>query len=160
MRWRRDIKFTCRNAFSPLPIDCLGCSENTKYPKLLLLIAGSKGMTRRRDAEVEMRKAMQPKHNKTPPQFEMAVYDKHCLHKIVELEALCAEIEENTKKKVRPWQGFVMETLRQGRDVMVRAGTGAGKSLCFQGLVFLRKGATVLVISPLVALMVDQVNSL
>ena len=66
-------------------------------------------MARRRDAEVEMRKAMQPKHNKTPPQFEMAVYDKHCLHKIVELEALCAEIEENTKKK-----GPSMAGLRHG----------------------------------------------
>ena len=50
-----------------------------------------------------------------------------------------------------------MHCAAMGKDTMVRAGTGAGKSLCYQGLTLLRPGATVLVVSPLIALMEDQV---
>jgi ATP-dependent DNA helicase RecQ len=50
-----------------------------------------------------------------------------------------------------------MDCMIQSCDVTVRADTGAGKSLCFQALALLRPGATVLVVSPLVGLVENQV---
>jgi len=74
-----------------------------------------------------------------------------------EMKALAEKIMEKWKTRPRAWQGQAMDCVIQGRDVMVRAGTGAGKSLCFQALALLRPGATVLVVSPLVGLMENQV---
>ena len=63
-----------------------------------------------------------------------------------------------------------MKAIFDGQDVFVWLPTGYGKSLCYQALPFLMdfKGAVVdsdnpsavLVISPLLALMIDQVKSL
>mmetsp|Transcript_11575 Transcript_11575/g.25717 ORF Transcript_11575/g.25717 Transcript_11575/m.25717 type:complete len:692 (-) Transcript_11575:134-2209(-) len=49
-----------------------------------------------------------------------------------------------------------MNALLSGRDAMLVMPTGAGKSLCFQALGLLREGLVV-VISPLISLMQDQV---
>lgn len=56
----------------------------------------------------------------------------------------------------RPGQRAVVEALLQGRDCLAVLPTGAGKSLCYQLPALVRQGL-VLVVSPLVALMEDQV---
>ena len=59
----------------------------------------------------------------------------------------------------RPGQRPVIEAMLAGRDALAVLPTGAGKSLCYQ-LPALVRGGLVLVISPLVALMEDQVRQL
>ena len=59
----------------------------------------------------------------------------------------------------RPGQREVVEALLAGRDCLAVLPTGAGKSLCYQLPALVRQGL-VLVISPLVALMQDQVEQL
>lgn len=59
----------------------------------------------------------------------------------------------------RPLQREIMEAALADRDVVAILPTGAGKSLCFQIPALAREGLT-LVISPLIALMKDQVDAL
>jgi len=59
----------------------------------------------------------------------------------------------------RPHQEAVCQAARDGDDVLLVMPTGAGKSLCYQ-LPGLARGGTTLVISPLIALMEDQVTKL
>jgi ATP-dependent DNA helicase RecQ len=63
----------------------------------------------------------------------------------------------------RPGQEEAIEALIAGRDAVVLLPTGAGKSLCYQvpALVASRQGrGTTVVVSPLIALMQDQVSAL
>ena len=59
----------------------------------------------------------------------------------------------------RPSQEAVCRAVVEGHDVLLVMPTGAGKSLCYQ-LPGLARGGTTLVISPLIALMEDQVAKL
>ena len=59
----------------------------------------------------------------------------------------------------RPLQREIIETSLAGRDVFALLPTGGGKSLCFQLPALHRTGLTV-VVSPLIALMKDQVDQL
>ncbi len=59
----------------------------------------------------------------------------------------------------RPGQAAVIEAILDNRHVLAVMPTGAGKSLCFQVPALVRGGLTV-VVSPLVALMQDQVAAL
>ena len=59
----------------------------------------------------------------------------------------------------RPGQSQVVETLLEGRSVLAVFPTGSGKSLCFQLPALCMEGLT-LVVSPLLALMKDQVDFL
>jgi ATP-dependent DNA helicase RecQ len=59
----------------------------------------------------------------------------------------------------RPSQRGVIEAALAGRDVLCVMPTGAGKSLCYQLPAVVRGGLTV-VVSPLIALMEDQVRQL
>ena len=59
----------------------------------------------------------------------------------------------------RPNQEAVCTAAVEGRDVLLVMPTGSGKSLCYQ-LPGIARGGTTLVISPLVALMEDQVAKL
>lgn len=59
----------------------------------------------------------------------------------------------------RPPQGEIVRCLLEGKDALVVLATGGGKSICFQLPALLQTGLT-LVISPLVALMENQVQEL
>lgn len=59
----------------------------------------------------------------------------------------------------RPGQQPIVQDALAGRDVLAIMPTGGGKSLCFQLPAVLRDGVT-LVVSPLIALMQDQVRQL
>jgi ATP-dependent DNA helicase RecQ len=59
----------------------------------------------------------------------------------------------------RPPQQDIIETLCSGGDALVLMPTGGGKSLCYQVPALVRPGCGV-VISPLIALMQDQVSAL
>ena len=58
----------------------------------------------------------------------------------------------------RPNQEVIIQAILDGRDVFAAMPTGGGKSLCYQLPAMMLSGLTV-VISPLVALMKDQVDA-
>ncbi|MDH5784713.1 MAG: DNA helicase RecQ [Chromatiales bacterium] len=59
----------------------------------------------------------------------------------------------------RPQQGEIVEQLIGGGDALVLMPTGGGKSLCYQIPSMVRRGVGI-VVSPLIALMQDQVDAL
>ena len=59
----------------------------------------------------------------------------------------------------RPPQGQIIDTVINGGDALVLMPTGGGKSLCYQVPALIRPGCAV-VISPLIALMQDQVDAM
>ncbi len=62
-------------------------------------------------------------------------------------------------RELRPFQQDAMAAILDRRDSLVVLPTGGGKSLCYQAPAVVR-GGTTLVVSPLIALMKDQVDSL
>ena len=62
-------------------------------------------------------------------------------------------------KSFRPGQKEIVECINDGKDVLAVMPTGAGKSICYQVPALMQDGLT-LVISPLIALMKDQVENL
>src|SRR5687767_16017919 len=61
--------------------------------------------------------------------------------------------------KLRPGQAEVMRSVLEGNNTLAIMPTGAGKSLCYQLPALHLPGMTV-VVSPLIALMKDQVDKL
>ncbi len=76
---------------------------------------------------------------------------------LMDLEALLSE--RFGHPGFRDGQLQIVEHVAGGQDALVVMPTGAGKSLCFQ-LPALARGGTTIVVSPLIALMKDQVDSL
>ncbi|HEU5423910.1 MAG TPA: RecQ family ATP-dependent DNA helicase [Nitrolancea sp.] len=74
-------------------------------------------------------------------------------------EALTSLLRRFGHDEFRPGQRRVIDNLLQGRDVLAVLPTGSGKSLTYQLVAQLLPGATV-VVSPLIALMQDQIESL
>ncbi len=64
--------------------------------------------------------------------------------------------------QLRPGQAEVISDVMEGRPVIAIMPTGAGKSLCYQlpAVVLAASGGVTLVVSPLIALMKDQVDGL
>src|SRR5713226_2222873 len=62
-------------------------------------------------------------------------------------------------RTLRPLQDQAMRAVLGGRDSLLVLPTGGGKSLCYQAPAVLR-GDTTVVVSPLISLMKDQVDSL
>ncbi len=59
----------------------------------------------------------------------------------------------------RPLQEAIVQAVLDGKDVLALLPTGGGKSICFQVPAMMRAG-TCIVVSPLIALMKDQVDQL
>lgn len=78
----------------------------------------------------------------------------------VENDELLTELEKYFQyNKFRPGQREIIETILNGEDVFAVYPTGHGKSLCFQLPALMLPGITV-VVSPLISLMKDQVDTL
>ena len=56
------------------------------------------------------------------------------------------------------WQLETAEAILRGEDVIIDVGTGSGKTLCFTLPLLTNETDMVIVVSPLTALMVDQVR--
>ena len=62
-------------------------------------------------------------------------------------------------EQFRPLQADIIDAVVAQKDVLALLPTGGGKSICFQVPALIQDGMC-LVISPLIALMQDQVNNL
>lgn len=62
-------------------------------------------------------------------------------------------------KQFRPGQKEAISSLLQGKDTLAVLPTGTGKSLCYQLPAYLKEG-TILIVTPLISLMEDQLSSL
>ena len=94
----------------------------------------------------------------TPPRAQDVKLQEKCeeVTKVLRHTATAREIQ----LMERDWQIESSSWLLLGHDVSVVAATSDGKSFCYQLLALVALGRCVLVVSPLVALIADQVSIL
>lgn len=78
----------------------------------------------------------------------------------VNREILATRAKSVLDKIAFGWQLDVAESILCGEDVIVDVGTGNGKTLCFQLPLLLHDTDIVMRVTPLTALMIDQVSLL
>lgn len=90
----------------------------------------------------------------------MPVLSKVRIYKPEELNINTIRRQADIKLGEKPfeWQLQVPMSVYCGEDVIVDVGTGSGKTLCFSLPLVLHDTDIVLTISPLTALMIDQVR--
>ena len=108
-------------------------------------------------------------------QYPPSIFDRHnsrlwdyvidaqdsCRSAPANYKKVCQAIQEKFGYQPKPWQAAVIMDIVYGKkDVMVSAGTGAGKSLIYQAVPLMNPGAIVLTITPTIALMEDQEREL
>jgi ATP-dependent helicase YprA (DUF1998 family) len=76
----------------------------------------------------------------------------------IDLDDLANKALAILQKKPFVWQLEIAEAVLRGEDVIVDVGIGSGKTLCFALPLLKDETDMVLVVSPLTALMVDQVR--
>lgn len=74
-------------------------------------------------------------------------------------DEICRIIREHYGFTLEGWQLNSMEPVLNGKDTIVTAPTGGGKTVTFQGLPFIVEEGIILVIEPTKSLISDQVNS-
>ena len=77
-------------------------------------------------------------------------------HTVVKLQSVLERVFGYTV--FRPNQAPIIQTILQGKDAFAVLPTGGGKSLCYQLPTLVTSGTT-LVVSPLLALMKDQIDA-
>lgn len=98
---------------------------------------------------------MGPKQQLRPKRF----LDAACDYSVnLETKAFLDYCETVFGFRAYPWQAHAIQCLCEGRDILIRVGTAGGKSFPFQAMALIRPKAIVLVISPLIALMENQVQ--
>jgi hypothetical protein len=94
------------------------------------------------------------------PDTEQSISDRRLPDYDRLVQAVNARLESlNIEWRIKTWQAAVAAECLAGRDVVVKAQTGSGKSMCYYSLAMLHPGDCILVICPLLALMADQVRS-
>ena len=73
-------------------------------------------------------------------------------------EAILAESYNILDMRARDWQAVAINSLINGSDLLVRAGTGCGKSLVYLSMIAAKPNGIVLVIAPLKSLINNQVQ--
>ena len=120
-----------------------------------------RGRGRERDLTAEDAKDGEPRERLIKPSLPSAPSAASAVKSRLERSADLQTLLHSTFgfPEFRPYQEAVCRAAAAGSDVLLVMPTGAGKSLCYQ-LPGLARGGTTLVISPLIALMEDQVAAL
>lgn len=88
-------------------------------------------------------------HRHFRPQTQLPKFDR---------DEICAIIRAHYGFTLQEWQLNSMEIVLNGKDVIVTAPTGGGKTVTFQGLPFIVKDGIILILEPTKALISDQVE--
>ncbi len=122
-------------------------------------VRGAVGRIQKEDAAPRTREgaAPQPREVAEPSPASAPVRRSSKVTPVDEIDALLRE--RFGFPSFRPHQEEVCRAIIEGSDVLLVMPTGAGKSLCYQ-LPGIARGGTTLVVSPLIALMEDQVAQL
>eukprot|EP00438_Fugacium_kawagutii_P006302 Skav234105 [mRNA] locus=scaffold2732:34784:36676:+ [translate_table: standard] len=121
--------------------------KRAQHVQILLALLPAAGLRFRRGHTIPRRQRMQ----RSPTLSEIS------LTKAPSESTDFREAEEFLGIELHPWQRDIAQAALAGKDSSVYMGTGSGKSVCFQ-LPALVSGKVVIAVSPLIALMKEQVQ--